>query len=46
MDLGRETARFNRGIVVSPILYLRSRVRLEHEDAAQSRVFLEWPSDY
>jgi hypothetical protein len=46
MYLGGETARFDRGIVVGPILYLRSRVRLEHEDAPQSRVLLEWTGDY
>ncbi len=46
MYLGGETARFDRGIAVGPTLNLRGRVRLEHEDAPQSRVLLEWTGDY
>ena len=46
MHLGAKTARLYRRIIIGPVLYLRSRLCLEHEDATQSRIFLERPSNH
>jgi len=46
VHLGAEAARFDGGIAISPILYLRRRVRLEHENATQRGVLFERTGDH